>query len=80
MVVQALTAGAPPWRGIVEEGFPPEALRDLRAFYDAGADEAKYRRNLELMMASCARFIDFDRIDVLATSEYVLHGQREPRL
>jgi hypothetical protein len=27
------------------------------------------------MMESCARFIDFDRIDVLPTSEYMLHSR-----
>ena len=30
------------------------------------------------MMQSCAKFIDFDRIDVIATSEYRLHDAPEP--
>lgn len=80
VVVQALTPDAPPWRGIVEESFPPEALRDLHVFYDAVGDEARLQRHLEQMMASCARFIDFDRVDVIATSEYVRQPQPEPRL
>ena len=80
VVVQALTANAPFWRGIVEECYPPEALRDLRAFYDAAGDEAKFQQNVARMQESCARFIDFDRIDVLATSEYVRQPQPEPRL
>jgi hypothetical protein len=38
-------------------------------------DETKFRKHAALMMESCARFIDFDRIDVLPTSEYMLHSQ-----
>jgi len=80
VVVLPLTAQAPPYRGIVEECFPPAALRDSQAFYDAVGDEARHQRHLARMMASCARFIDFDRIDVLATSEYRLHDGHEPGL
>jgi hypothetical protein len=80
VVAYPLTPDAPPWRGIVEESFPPEALRDLTLFYDARGDEPKFRRNLEAMMESCARFIDADGIDVLATSEYRLDEQPLPRL
>jgi len=79
-VAYPLTPDAPPWRGIVEESFPPEALRDLRLFYDARGDEEKFQRNLQAMMDSCAAFIDADGIDVLATSEYQLPAEREPRL
>jgi hypothetical protein len=77
VVVMPLARGLPPVRGIVEECFPAAAMCDLHAFYDAVGDEAKFQRNLALMMQSCARFIDMDRIDVLATSEYMLHQSRE---
>jgi hypothetical protein len=80
VVVMPLTAGAPPFRGIVEECFPPAALRDSQAFYNASGDEARHQRHQQRMMESCAKFIDFDRIDVIATSEYRLHGAREPAL
>jgi hypothetical protein len=80
VVVMPLTAGAPPFRGIVEECFPPEALRDSQVFYNASGDEARHQRHQQRMMESCAKFIDFDRIDVIATSEYRLHGAREPAL
>jgi EthD domain len=80
IVVMPLTPAAPPWRAIVEEGFPPEALRDSQAFYAAVGDEVKHQRHLQLMMESCAKFIDFDRIDVIATSEYPLHQDPEPAL
>jgi EthD domain-containing protein len=80
IVVMALTAAAPPFSAIVEECFPPEALRDSQAFYGAAGDQAKHQRHQQLMMASCEKFIDFDRIDVIATSEYLLHGAGEPLL
>ncbi|MBV6416049.1 MAG: hypothetical protein CMLOHMNK_00577 [Steroidobacteraceae bacterium] len=80
VVILPLTADAPAWRGIVEEGFPIEALRDLRVFYDAVGNEAKFQANLALMMESCGRFLDADGTDVVATSEYVLHSAPEPKL
>jgi hypothetical protein len=80
VVVMPLTEGAPPFRGIVEECFPPEALRDSQAFYNAVGDEARHQRHQQRMMESCAKFIDFDRIDVIATSEYRLHEGHEPAL
>ena len=80
VVVMPLSAGAPPFRGIVEECFPPEALRDSQAFYNAVGDEARHQHHQQRMMDSCAKFIDFDRIDVIATSEYRLHSGREPAL
>jgi hypothetical protein len=80
VVVMPLTAGAPPYRAIVEEGFPIEAMRDSQVFYNAAGDEAKHQRHLAIMMQSAAKFIDFDKIDVIATSEYMLHSAREPEL
>ena len=56
---------------IVEENFPPEAMSSDLAFYDA-QDEIQLSERQEAMMASCARFIDFDRIDVVPMSEYVV--------
>jgi hypothetical protein len=44
-VVRALTPDAPPWKGIVEEGFPIEALTDPRVFYDAIDSEQRFREN-----------------------------------
>ncbi len=80
VVVMPLTTGAPPFRGIVEECFAPEALRDSQAFYNAVGDEARHQSHQQRMMESCAKFIDFDRIDVIATSEYRLHDGHEPAL
>ncbi len=80
VVVMPLTEGAPPFRGIVEEGFPPEAMHNSQAFYNAAGDEDRHQRHLKRMMDSCVKFIDFDRIDVIATSEYRLHDGHEPAL
>ncbi|MCP1618098.1 EthD domain-containing protein [Pseudomonas sp. SLBN-26] len=71
-VVQVLSHGAAPLSAIVEECFPPAAMTDPLAFFDAPGDEAKFQRNLAAMMDSCKRFIDFDRLDVLPTSQYRL--------
>lgn len=70
LVVRALTADAPPIAGFVEECFPIEALTDPFVFFDAVGDKAKFDANLATMMESCGRFIDFDRIDVLITSQF----------
>lgn len=80
VVVQPLTGDAPSYRGIVEEAFSEPALVDVFAFYDAIGEKDKLRRNMRRMMESSQRFLDFDKIDVVAMSEYVLHTEREPRL
>jgi hypothetical protein len=72
VILRALTPGAPHYDAIVEEGFEKASMTDLHAFYDAIGDDAKLVRNEKAMMESCARFIDFDQIDVIATSQYVL--------
>jgi hypothetical protein len=72
VLVQPLTADAPDFAGFVEECFPIEALTDSQAFFDAVGNPKKFDRNLAKMMESCARFIDFDRIDVMITSQFDL--------
>lgn len=73
-VVQALTYGAPRFDAIVEECFPGAAMTSQHAFYDAAGDDAKLDANRKRMLESSARFIDFDRIDVIPTSEYVIRS------
>lgn len=70
LVVEPLTAEAPPFVAIVEECFPAEAMTDPMVFFDAKADPAKFKRNLDRMMESCARFITPGTIDVFPTSQY----------
>lgn len=72
VVVRALTHAAPGYDAIVEECFPAAAMTDPHAFFDAVGDEEKFQRNINEMMDSCARFIDFDKIDVVPTSQYVV--------
>jgi hypothetical protein len=79
-VVEALTLDAPPWRGIVEEGFPLAAIRDERVFFDAVGDEAKLQANQLAMMNSVRRFLDPDGCDLIRTSEYLLSDAPEPVL
>lgn len=69
-VVRPVTPGAPPWQGIIEEGFPSAALSNPQAFYDAVGDEPKFRANLRRMIESCEAFIAMPRVDSHPMSEY----------
>lgn len=70
LFVSPLTEKSPPFAAMVEECFPATALTDPQVFFDAVGDPKRYDANLAAMMESCARFIDFDRIDVMITSQY----------
>jgi len=74
IVNRRLTHGAPDWHAIVEECFPIEALTDPQAYFAAAGDPARYQENLDRMMKNCGRFLDFDKIDVIMTSEYRFGG------
>lgn len=69
-VVRPLTTGAPPWWGVIEEGFPSEALSNPQAFYDAVGNEPKYRENLRRMIESCDAFLSLELVDSHPMSEY----------
>lgn len=69
IVVRGLTDGAPLWDAIVEENFPPEAIGDQNAFYRRATPE-QLADNQKRMYQSCVRFIDFDKMGRLPTSEY----------
>jgi hypothetical protein len=71
VVVRPLTPEAPAIDAIVEEGFPPEAMTDFKAFFDAPGDEPTFKANFQRMLHSVARFIEPGRIDVIPTSQYV---------
>jgi hypothetical protein len=72
VVVRALTRDAPPWAGIVEEGFPADAVTDPMRWYKAGGDPAKLRENLGRMIASVKAFLDIERVESHPMSEYLL--------
>jgi len=69
LIVRPLTPGAPPYDAFVEECFPPAALTEPAAFFDAVGDPERFEANLATMMNSCAAFIDFTRIDVMPTTQ-----------
>ena len=69
-VVRPVTPAAPPWQGIIEEGFPNEALSNPQAFYDAVGNEPKYRENLRRMIESCDAFLSLKNVDSHPMSEY----------
>ena len=70
LLVRPLTYAAPDYVAMVEECFPPAAFTDERAYFDAVGDPEKLAINQARMAESCARFIDFERIDCLPTSQY----------
>lgn len=72
VVVRALTPGAPPWKGLVEEGFPTEAVTDPMRWYAAEGDPQKLRERIGRMVASVQAFLDLDRVESHPLSEYVL--------
>ncbi|HSV83589.1 MAG TPA: EthD domain-containing protein [Ramlibacter sp.] len=72
VVVRPLTHGAPAIDAVVEECFPAAAMTDPYAFFDAVGNEEKFKQNVDAMMASCHRFIDFEAIDVVPTSQYLI--------
>lgn len=72
VIVRSLTYAAPPYDTIVEENFPDEAMTDAQVFYDAVGDEEKRQKHEQQMIESCMRFIDFDKLDRILMSEYVM--------
>lgn len=70
LIVRPLSYGAPAFAAMIEECFPITALHDEAAYFDAVGDTARLAENQQRMMESCARFIDFDRIDCIPTSQY----------
>lgn len=71
VVVRALSDNAMPFDAIVEENFPAAAMTSMHAFYGVDTD-AQLQANVKAMIDSCTRFIDFDKLDVIPTSEYLL--------
>ena len=74
VVVRALTEAAPPWSGIVEAGFPAEAVTDPMLWYKAGGSQETLRRNIGRMVESCRAFLDLERVESHPMSEYRISG------
>lgn len=71
LIVRPLTPDAPGYDAFVEECFPLAALSNPHAFFDAVGQPDKFAANLDAMMDSCQAFIDFARVDIIPTSQYV---------
>lgn len=71
-IVRPLSGEAPPWNAIVEEGFPLGAMQNPEVFYDAVGNEEKFKANMDRMITTVSKFLDFDAMDVTAMSEYVI--------
>ena len=70
VVVRPLTADAPGWDGIVEEGFPTEAVTDPMLWYRADGSKRRLEANLGRMLESCRAFLDLDRVESHPFSRY----------
>lgn len=73
LIVRPLTKDAPAYDAIVEECFPLEAMNQPAVFFDAPNDEALFQENVRRMMESCEGFLQFGQLDVIPTSQYVIH-------
>lgn len=73
LVVRPLTADAPAYDAIVEECFPPEAMAQTEAFFDAVGNPELLTENTRRMMESCEGFLQFGSLDVIPTSQFVIH-------
>ncbi|MFK8047648.1 MAG: hypothetical protein AB8B81_04345 [Halioglobus sp.] len=71
VIVRSLSQDDTVFHAMIEENFPPEAMTSDQAFYGVSDDDS-LKKNLDAMVNSCSRFIDFDKIDVIPMSEYVL--------
>ncbi|MFT6052857.1 MAG: hypothetical protein ACI9B9_002513 [Halioglobus sp.] len=60
-----------PIDALVEESFIPEAMTSDHAFFGVENDDELQARQTK-MMESCGRFLDYDKIDVIPMSEYIV--------
>lgn len=72
-VLRAVTADAPPVAGIGEEAFPIAGLHDERPLFRGGEkSEEKFKELYKIMYEDAARFIDFEKLDMLVSSQFDL--------
>jgi len=45
-------------------------MTDSQVFYDAKDNPELFTKNAQIMMDSCEKFIDFQKIEVIPTSRY----------
>lgn len=69
------SAGSASWPlmdAIVEENFPAIAMTSREAFFAAEGDPEKFEEHQQIMMQSCAKFIDFEAFDCVPMSHYMV--------
>jgi hypothetical protein len=71
VVVRPLTHAAPAYDALVEECMQPEAMTDPTVFFDRGRDPERAKDNARRMYEAAALVTDIDKIDVIATSQYI---------
>jgi hypothetical protein len=75
-VIRPLTAGAPPFEGIVEEAWPSKRhVTDPMLFYLGEGSTERMRAHVGRMLESVRGFLDLDRIRAVAMSEYLVRSQ-----
>jgi hypothetical protein len=47
-------------------------MTDQEEFYAAKGNPSLMKQNLNIMMESCSKFIDFSKIEVIPTSRYLV--------
>lgn len=62
----------PTMDAIVEENFPNIAMTSREAFFAAENNPDKFNAHQQIMMRSCAKFIDFDAFDCVPMSQYIV--------
>lgn len=72
VVIEAVTADAPPIEGFGEECFPMVGLHDERPLFKGGEDDETFKHLYEVMYEDAARFIDFDQLDMMISSQFDL--------
>ena len=74
VVIQAVTPGAPPFEGIVEEAWPSARhITNPFPFYGAG-NVFQLARNMWRMFRSVSSFLEFRKIRTSTMSEYILRS------
>jgi hypothetical protein len=72
-VFRAITEGAPPFRGIVEEGWPSlEHVTDPMLFFCADGDPDTMTSNITTMIEEITAFTDLDTMRSVTMSEWIL--------
>src|SRR5262245_23835217 len=72
-VARAVTDGAPPWRGIVEEGLREvEDLTDPMRYFSAAGSPDTLEHNVKRVMDDVSSFLDLGSVESYPTAEYIL--------